>query len=128
MTFTKLGDEFPAEARTLSDAAFRTHIEALCWSSSRLLDLLIPKHEVRRFAETADPFTAVEELVSAGWWQDGGDAGWYIGCRFSEWQWDRAHVEHRREQVAEAQRRRRAHNGGPLTVPAKELQSRPGVI
>ena len=96
MTWVKLGDEYPVAARTLSDAAFRTHTEALCWSASRLLDLQIPKHELRRFAETADPDTAVEELVNAAWWQDCGDAGWYVGCRFAEWQLERAVVEHRR--------------------------------
>ena len=40
------GDEFPAAARNLSDAAFRPHMESLCWSNSRLLDLMIPRHEV----------------------------------------------------------------------------------
>jgi hypothetical protein len=112
MTWTKLGDEFPAAARNLSDGAFRTHVEALTWSSSRLLDLMIPKHEVRRFAETLDPDTAVEELLDAGWWQDCGDAGWYIGCRFAEWQLERSVIDHRRALAAERQRRKRLHASG----------------
>jgi hypothetical protein len=112
MTFTSLGDEFPAAARELSDAAFRTHIEALCWSAARLLDLLLPKREVRRFAETADPETAVEELISKGWWQDCGDAGYFIGCRFREWQQERVVVEKRRAANALRKRRQRLHAVG----------------
>jgi hypothetical protein len=112
VTWSKFGDEFPAAARDLSDAAFRTHVEAVCWSNGRLLDLMIAKHEVRRFAETSDPVTAVEELVAAGWWQDCGDAGWYIGCRFAEWQLERSVIDHRRALAAERQRRKRLHASG----------------
>lgn len=112
MTWTKLGDEFPADARDLSDAAFRTHVEALCWSNSRRLDLLIPKREVRRFTETTDPDTAVEELVATGWWQDCADAGWYVGCRFAEWQLERSVIEHRNKLHADRQRRYRMHRAG----------------
>lgn len=106
--WTKLGDEFPDEARELSDAAFRTHVEALCWSNRRLLDLVIEKRDLKRFAETDNPDAAVDELVDIGWWQDAGGA-WFIGTRFSEWQRDRSQVEHRREQQALAQKRRRRH-------------------
>lgn len=107
--WTKLGDEFPDEARDLSDAAYRTLTEAWCWSNRRLLDLTIDKRDLKRFAETANPEAAVEELVDMGWWQDLGDGRWFIGCRFSEWQRDRSQVEHRREQLAQAQKRRRRH-------------------
>jgi len=51
MTWTKLGDEFSDAAAGLSSAAFRTHVEALCWSNRRLLDLIIPKASLKRFAE-----------------------------------------------------------------------------
>ena len=73
MTWTKLGEEFSDAARDLSDAAFRTHIEALMWSNRRGLDLQVPKRDLKRFAETDDPDTAVKALVAAGWWQDCGD-------------------------------------------------------
>lgn len=120
MTWTKLGDEFPAAARDLTSDEFRTHIEALCWSSLRLLDLRIPKRDVRRFAESDDPDQAVKGLADKGWWEDCDDH-WHIGVRFPEWQQDRAQVEHRREYVAEAQRRGRAHKRGDhsLCVPGK---------
>lgn len=111
MTWTKLGDEFSDETQDLSDAAFRTHVEALCWSNRRLLDLLIPKRSLKRFAETEDPETAAKELVEAGWWQDTGDA-WFIGCRFAEWQLERTVIEHRRTKSAETSRRHRLHKAG----------------
>lgn len=111
VTWTKLGDEYPAAARCLTDAEFRTHTEALCWSSWRLLDLRVPKADVRRFAESPDAEIAVDGLVDKGWWADDGDA-WDIGLHFPEWQQDRAQVEHRRAYLAEAQKRSRLHRAG----------------
>lgn len=111
MTWTKLGDEFPAAARKLTDAEFRTHVEALCWSALRLLDLEIPKAEVRRFAESPDAETAVEGLAAKGWWEDNGSC-WHIGARFAEWQLERAVAEKRRQDDALRQRRRRMHKAG----------------
>src|SRR4051812_17547972 len=96
MTWTKLGDEFPDEARDLSDAAFRTHVEALCWSNRRGLDLNIPKRDLKRFAETNQPERAVEDLLRAGWWEDSGE-DWSIGSQFPDWQLDAAVVAQRRE-------------------------------
>jgi hypothetical protein len=111
MPWTKIGDELPDEARELSDAAFRTHIEALCWSNRRLLDLAINKRDLKRFAETPHPERAAEELVDMGWWQDTGDA-WWIGCRFADWQVDRVVIEHRRQLSATTTRRNRLHKAG----------------
>jgi len=108
VTWTKLGAEFADETLELSDAAFRTHVEALLYSNAGLLDLLVRKRDVRRFASTDDADTAVKELVDAGWWSDRGDA-WYVGCRFPDWQRDRSQVLHRREQLALAQMRARRH-------------------
>jgi hypothetical protein len=111
VTWTKLGDEFPAAARELTSDEFRTHVEALCWSSWRLLDLRVPKADVRRFAEAPDTDAAVAGLVAKGWWGDEGEA-WDIGLHFPEWQQDRAQVEKRRAYLAEAQKRSRAHRAG----------------
>lgn len=115
MTWTKLGDEFSDAAAGLSDAAFRLHVEALGWSNRRLLDLVVPKRDVRRFAETPDPAAAAAELVAASWWVDRGDA-WHIGLRFPEWQRDRVQVEHQRERKARDQRRKRLHDVGDHSV------------
>lgn len=111
MTWTKLGDEFPAEARDLTDAEYRTHVDALGWSNFRLLDLAIPKRDLLRFAETADPEQAAKGLVSKGWWADAGDA-WMIGMIHPEWQLERSVVLKRRELAALRQRRSRLHRAG----------------
>jgi hypothetical protein len=108
VTWTKLGDEFPAEARKLTSDEFRTHVEALCWSSWRLLDLRIPKADVRRFAEVPDADTAVAGLVTKVWWADRGDC-WYVGLRFPEWQLERAVIKQRQEASALRMRRSRLH-------------------
>lgn len=107
MTMTSLGDEFPYEARRLSDAAFRTHTEALVWSSTRLLDLAIPKGDLLRFAYSDGAVVAAEELLRAGWWKDCGDY-WHIGERFAEWQQTKQQVERRRE----TNKRNQAHRRG----------------
>lgn len=118
MTWTKLGDEFPDGAADLSDAAWRTHAEALMWSNRRLLDLVIPKRDLRRLAfspavDVADPDgdAVVKELVEHGWWTDQGDS-WSIANRWPEWQRDRAQVERARERETERKRRQRAHARG----------------
>ena len=108
MTWTKLGDELGGEARDLTDAEFRTHIEALLWSNQRLLDLYVPRRDLRRFAETADPAAAAAGLVAKGWWQPAGD-GWYVGVRFPEWQLERTVVEYRKDSAALRKRRQRMH-------------------
>lgn len=108
MTWTKLGDEFLDAAYDLSDMAFRLHVEALMYSNRRLLDLVVPKREVRRFTGSDDLDAAVSELVESGWWQDAGDS-WWIGCRFAHWQQDRVQVENKRKGWAERQRRQRRH-------------------
>jgi len=99
VTWTKLGDEFGPESADLTDAEYRTHVEALVYSSWRLLDLHVPKSEVRRFAGSPAAEAAVDGLVVKGWWEDRGDA-WYIGVRFPEWQQERAQVETRRAYLA----------------------------
>jgi len=119
VTWTKLGDEFPDAAWHLSDAAWRTHAEALLWSNRLLLDLVVPKRHLRRFALSDLADQAAAELVATGWWADDGDC-WEIGLRFPEWQRDRVQVEHRRAYLAEAQRRSRRHREGDhsLCLPA----------
>lgn len=115
MTWTKLGEEWPDAARELTDAAFRTHVEALCWSNRRGHDLTIPKRDLKRFAETDDPDTAVKNLVAAGWWQDCGDA-WFIGVQFADWQLEATVVNQRREANALRVRRHRLHEAGDHSI------------
>jgi hypothetical protein len=126
MTWTKLGDEFPDDAADLSDAAFRTHVEALAWSNRRLLDLLVPKRDLRRFAFSDSADLVVPELIKAGWWEEHGEY-WWIGCRYPQWQQDRAQVQDKRDRDAERQRRKRKHDRGdhaeclPQNCPAARM-------
>jgi len=111
MTWTKLGDEFLPAAAELTDAEYRTHVEALIWSSWRLLDLQLPKADVRRFAESPDAAAAITGLVTKGWWEDRGNI-WYIGLRWPEWQQTRDVVTKRKVYLTDAKRRSRAHQKG----------------
>lgn len=106
--WSKIGDEFVDDAADLSDAAIRTHIEALAWSNRRLLDLVIPKRDLRRFAFSAHADGAVIELIAAGWWDDLDDC-WYLRYR-AEWQQSREQVEARREANLRAQWHRRGRH------------------
>lgn len=69
MTWTRLSDDFSDDCWTLSDAAFRLHVEGLVWSNRKLLDCRIPKDDLRRFAKHPE---AIEELLATGFWQDAG--------------------------------------------------------
>ncbi|POY04853.1 hypothetical protein C3469_04355 [Mycobacterium kansasii] len=69
MTWTKLGDEFADECWTLSDAAFRLHVEGLLWSNRMLTDGQLAKDDMPRWAHHP---AAAEELTDRGYWQDCG--------------------------------------------------------
>lgn len=76
MTWTKLGDEFSDECANtgLSDAAYRTHVEAIAWLYRvERMDLHIPKHLLRRFVGSEDWESAVRTLLALDWWRDRGD-------------------------------------------------------
>jgi hypothetical protein len=70
VTWTKLSDDYGDDTWTLSDSAFRLHTEALVWSNRKLLDMVIPKEDVARFAKRPE---AVDELLATGWWEGDGD-------------------------------------------------------
>lgn len=69
MSWAKLSDDFGDDCWTLSDRAFRLHVEGLCFNGRKLLDCRIPVDDVRRFAK--DP-EAVDELLAGGWWERAG--------------------------------------------------------
>ena len=89
MTWTKLGDEFADECWTLSDAAFRLHVEGLGWSNRKLTDGQLAKDDMHRWARHPD---AAEELVSIGWWQDHGEH--YVIIHHLGYQRTREEVSH----------------------------------
>ena len=76
MTWTKLGAEFGDECfkADLSDAAFRTHAEAINWIYRVEQDSLrIPERQLRHFAGSDDYQKAVAELLDARFWRERAD-------------------------------------------------------
>jgi hypothetical protein len=72
MTWTKTGAEFPDDAFNveLSDAAYRTHHEAITYLYKiERTDCYIRTDEVRRFAGSPHAEMAVTDLVNIGWWR-----------------------------------------------------------
>jgi hypothetical protein len=145
MVWTKLNDGYPEDCAgaNLSDAAFRTHTEGLCWTMRRLSEGHITKRDLARFAETGDPDAAVDELVMAGWWvlHPDGD-GWMI---IHDMAVQRSKAQVLQDQAANAERQRRyrdksnavtygvsngernASRNAPQTRPdQKDLKSSPG--
>lgn len=73
VTWSKYGAEFWDDCANagLSDAAARTHAEAISWIYRvEQAELTIAKHLVRRFAGSPVWESAVAELVSVGYWDD----------------------------------------------------------
>lgn len=70
MSWSKLSDDFADDCWTLSDKAFRLHVEGLCWSNRKLLDCRIPVDDLRKFAKHPE---ILPELLDAGWWERDGD-------------------------------------------------------
>ena len=112
MTWTKLSDDFNDDTDTLSDAAFRLHVEGIVWSNKKLLDVRIPKTDLRRFAKSEVP---ANELVEGGWWDDDGDA--YVIQHHAVYQRLREAVI--RQQTVN--RENRAKRGKPVP-PAREIR------
>lgn len=72
MTWVKTGTEFPDDAldAELSDAAYRTHHEAITWLYKvERTDCYISAAALRRFAGSPHAELAVTELVNLGWWR-----------------------------------------------------------
>lgn len=113
MSFGKLSDDFADDCWTLSDAAFRLHVEGLCWNGRKLLDCRIPKDDLRRFARHPE---AVAELVEVGWWVDAGEA--YLIRHHAAYQRSREQVLHQ-QQV----NRENALKGGRPPKPSREQAS-----
>lgn len=111
MVWTKLDDRYGDDCAPLSDAAFRTHTEALNWTMRRETEGRITTRDLRRFAETADPDAAVAELAEIGWWEDhdSGD-GWQV-IKDMPYQRTKEQIAADREATADRQRRWRERHG-----------------
>ncbi len=110
MTWTKLSDDFGDDCWTLSDAAFRLHVEALCWSNRKLLDLRIPVDDLRRFAKRPE---LVSELLGTGYWTQNGDH--YVIRHHAQYQRSREDVV-----AQQAANRANGRKGGRPRKPPRE--------
>lgn len=78
VTWTKFGAEYFDQCADagLTDAAFRTHSEAIGWlyriNRDDVKDLSIPDRAIRKFATSDDYEPAVAQLVRVGFWRDEG--------------------------------------------------------
>jgi hypothetical protein len=120
LTWLKTSDDYPDQCADLSDAAYRTHHEALSWVMRRENGGRIPYREVRRFAESTAAHTAVQELVEQGFWHDDGTA--YIVRHHMEHQPEPELIRKRREMAAERQRKARLKKAG--ITPMSQRESR----
>lgn len=76
MTWARLDDSFAEHPKVgrLSDAAFRAHVTAICYSARLLTDGFVPDAAVRAY-----PRKAVEELRKIGLWEREPDgSGWWL--------------------------------------------------
>lgn len=66
MSWVKLDDRFPEHRKVedLSDAAFRLHVTALCWTASKEKDGMVPRKAARKMGTP----TRISELLDAGLW------------------------------------------------------------
>jgi hypothetical protein len=113
VSWTKISDDFSDDCWTLSDAAFRLHVEGLVWSNRKLLDNRVPVDDLRRFARTPD---ALEELLAVGWWTREGDV---LVIRHH------AGYQHTRDQVLKRQAANAANGrkGGRPKTPRERVET-----
>lgn len=104
----KLSDDFADDAARagLSDAAFRTHIEALLWIMRREGKPVLDRRDLRRALESPQAEGAVSELLAAGWWQRRDDGRVHV-LHGMDHQPEPEVIARRREAATERQRRKR---------------------
>ena len=68
---------FPTRAQGLSDAAFRLHVDALCWSARNVTGGRIANVELPQVSRVGAPEKCARQLVGSGLWS-ADDLGWVI--------------------------------------------------
>ena len=114
MTWLKTSDDFPDQCATLSDAAYRTHHEALSWAMRRETGGFISERDIRRFAESESASEAVKELLDREFWEPA--AGGYRIIHHMEHQPEPDVIRKRRENTARRVRRFRRKQVGLKVV------------
>lgn len=74
MTWVRFDDGFPEHRKVmpLSDAAFRLHVQAICWSARHLTDGRVAQRELGTVTRMRKPDRVVAELVARGNWHEAG--------------------------------------------------------
>src|SRR6266545_3279057 len=105
MTWVRFDDMFPIHRKVgaLSDAAFRLHVEAVCWCARHLTDGVVSSTDLAQVTRTRKPQRLVTELVRSGAWREAAD-GWQIHD-YLEYQPSRSKVTVQRQAKAERQAR-----------------------
>lgn len=72
MTWARFDDRYPwhRKVRTLTDAAFRMDVSAVCWCSENLTDGVIEAEYLTLVSDVRNPKKVAAELVRAGRWHD----------------------------------------------------------
>jgi hypothetical protein len=78
MSWLRIDDGFAEHPKlvNLSDAAFRTHVSALCYASRNLTDGHVPAAVAKQF--TRNRRKPINDLVDAGVWARNGSHGFVI--------------------------------------------------
>lgn len=122
MVWVRLDDMFTIHRKVagLSDAAFRLHVSALCWSARNLMDGFVPEADLDDVcARVRTPARFAAECVKRGAWHDARtpcdsgtcpppvDAdGWRLHDYF-DYQFSKEQVIHTRERNKERQKKHR---------------------
>lgn len=114
VTWLKLSDDYHDQCASLSDAAYRTHTEALGWAMRRETGGFISERDIRRFAESESSTDAVKELLDRGFWEPA--AGGYRIKHHMEHQPEPEVIAKRRENTARRVRRNRKRQAGLRVV------------
>lgn len=119
VTWAKFEDRFPwhRKVRGLSDAAFRLHVSAVCWSCEHLTDGMVMRSELHLLSDVRRPTTSAKELTTAGLWDENDErTGWELHD-FLVYNESRETVKNRREADAERKRQGRAATPSPAQTP-----------
>jgi hypothetical protein len=118
MTWVKLDDQFPINRKVgaLPDAAFRLHVEAICWCARNRTNGVVSREDLPQVTRIGKPARLVAMLVQRGLWHEPNHSCPSTGCAQggkNEWvihdylayNPSKDQVERERSQNAERQRR-----------------------
>lgn len=120
VTWLKLSDDFNKDCRRarISDAAFRVHVEMLCFVMDDENGGFVNADDVIATSRATRPMDALQELIRCGFWTELTEDRWQIIHQMSH-QPDPETLEERRRKDAERQNRSRRKAAGLDTPPPK---------